>query len=101
MAFNTSDDSTGILIESNGSTNLLVSFGGLRMGLGMPVFEFYNSLEHVQCDKIFIKDINQAWYHKGINADLADIHTIAGFLKAEIEKGGYTNVCFMGNSMGG
>src|SRR5690554_3142961 len=102
MAFtNNGNESNGILIENNGSASLLVSFGGIRMGLGMPVFEFYNSLENVPCDKIFITDPNQGWYHKGINSELTDIYKIAGFLKAEIEKAAYTNVCFIGNSMGG
>ena len=32
----------GILEDLNGYKNLLISFGGIRQGLGIPVFEFFN-----------------------------------------------------------
>ena len=94
-------DPNGILFESTGSKNLLVSFGGIKMGLGMPVFEFYKSLNGVECDKMFLKDIHQAWYHKGISNECSDIDKVLEVLMFEIGKSDYKNICFMGNSMGG
>ena len=91
----------GVLIERNNSKNLLISFGGFKQGLGMPVFEFYNSFSSVTCDKIFIKDDNKAWYHKGIDEDLYSINLIYKYIKGVISEGDYEKVCFVGNSMGG
>lgn len=57
----------GKLEEFNGNKNLLVSFGGIAQGLGMPVFEFFNSISDIPCDKIFLRDFHQAWYQKGVD----------------------------------
>ena len=35
---------TSILSEINNNKQLLVSFGGIQQGLGIPVFEFFNSI---------------------------------------------------------
>lgn len=91
----------GVLIEKNNSKNLLISFGGFKQGMGMPVFEFYNCLNSVSCNKIFIKDDYQAWYHKGINEDLSSMNLLAKYLEGIILEGNYKKVCFVGNSMGG
>ena len=88
-------------IEDNNSNSLLVTFGGIKQGMGMPVYEFYNSLKTIKCDKVFIKDIYQAWYHKGINEDINNIAKLKELLKSIIEKKVYTKVVFIGNSMGG
>lgn len=91
---------TAILEDVQGRQQLLVSFGGIRQGMGIPVFEFYNSIKHIDCDKIFIRDFNQAWYHKGLNTELKDITAIANFLKEKINIESYSRVVFIGNSMG-
>ena len=88
-------------IEDNNSNVLLVSFGGLRQGIGMPVYEFYNSLRSINCDKVFIKDINQCWYHKGINKEVKNIQMTSELLKSIIFRKAYERVVFIGNSMGG
>jgi len=89
----------GVLVEQNGFRNLLVSFGGIRAGMGMPIFEFYNSFDSFQCDKIFIKDEKQCWYQKGINDSIPTIGAVEQYLREIIA--GYDKVCFTGNSMGG
>lgn len=88
-------------IEENGSEILLVSFGGIRAGMGMPVYEFYNSLKSLNCDKIFVKDIKQSWYHKGINQDVDNIYKVKDILNDFINGKSYKRVVFIGNSMGG
>lgn len=86
--------------ESEDSDKLLVSFGGIRNGIGMPVFEFYKSLKGIECDKIFIKDVNQAWYHKGINDEIKNIPDLQAYLSYLIDYKAYKKVVFVGNSMG-
>jgi hypothetical protein len=97
MITNNSKLSISQIIE--GHDKLLVSFGGIRQGLGVHVFEFFKSLENLDCDKIFIRDFNQAWYHKGIDKDQSSINETVLYLKEKCK--GYKKVCFLGNSMGG
>lgn len=97
--FNKNKDS--ILIDLDKHNQLLVSFGGVRQGFGIPVFEFFNSIEELSCDKIFIRDFNQAWYHKGLNSELNSISSILEFLDNIIKTNQYKKISFIGNSMGG
>lgn len=90
-----------LIFENVGSKQLLVTFGGIRQGIGMPVYEFNNTLKDIACDKVFIKDINQAWYHKGINEKTKNILELKKLLEKIINENQYTNVIFIGNSMGG
>ena len=91
----------GCLTDFGGNKNLLVSFGGIRHGLGMPVFEFFNSISDIQCDKVFFRDFSQAWYQKGVDSELNHIDEIIQYLKKIMNSNRYENVCFLGNSMGG
>lgn len=95
------NSSSGILIELNNNKNLLVSFGGINQGLGIPVFEFFNSLKELECDKIFIRDFNQMWYQNGADKNIDSILELRNFLEEKMVEGKYEKVCFMGNSMGG
>ena len=93
--------SKGYLENLNGSKKLLVSFGGINQGLGIPVFEFFNSISDIDCDKIYLRDFNQAWYQKGIDSELDSIDRILDNLKNKLFHNNYQRVCFIGNSMGG
>jgi hypothetical protein len=48
------------------STTLLLAFGGLNRGVGMPPFEFFNSVGKMPIKRAFIRDTRQAWYHRGL-----------------------------------
>ena len=91
----------GILTDLNDHSNLLVSFGGIRQGLGIPVFEFYNSISDINCDKIYFRDFNQSWYQKGVDSELNHITKVTEYLKSIVRSHKYDNICFLGNSMGG
>lgn len=91
----------GNLIHFEGNKNLLVSFGGIQQGLGVPVFEFFNSISDVPCDKIFLRDFHQAWYQKGVDAELDHVDKLIAYLREKITDNQYDKVCFIGNSMGG
>ena len=91
----------GVLTDFRGSKNLLVSFGGIKQCLGMPVFEFFNSISDIDCDKVFIRDFKQAWYQKGVDEQLDTSGKIVEYLKKILSENNYNNVCFLGNSMGG
>lgn len=91
----------GRLESFQGAKHLLVSFGGIQAGLGIPVFEFFNSIADISCDKIFLRDFEQAWYQIGVDNELNSFEKVANYLKETIRKNKYDKVCFMGNSMGG
>jgi len=80
---------------------LLVIFGGIRQGIGLPSFEFKNVLNEVPCNKLFLRDFKQAWYHYGISNDINSIELLQRFLENEISFNNYKKVVFLGNSMGG
>jgi len=92
---------SGILTDFSNSPNLLVSFGGIQQGLGIPVFEFFNSISDLNCDKIFCRDFQQAWYQKGVDSELDSLNKVIEYLNDSISKNQYEKICFIGNSMGG
>lgn len=64
---------SGRLEDFKGNKNLFVSFGSIMQGLGMPVFEFFNSISDITCDKVFLRDFHLAWYQKGVDDELDHI----------------------------
>lgn len=95
------DSKSGILMSLENKPNLLVSFGGIRQGLGIPTFEFFNSLSNINCDKVFIRDFNQAWYQLGVDDEINSWNRLKEILDKIIVDNGYNKVLFLGNSMGG
>ncbi|KAB1064879.1 YqiA/YcfP family alpha/beta fold hydrolase [Salibacter halophilus] len=91
----------GIYEDLSGSDKLLVTFGGVNQGVGVPVFEFFNTISNIECDKILIRDHHQAWYQKGVDNELNSFDKIKSYLEELIEKNDYKKVLFLGNSMGG
>lgn len=98
---NVANSDQGFLMETIGSDSLLVVFGGISQGLGVPVFEFFKSLSAVNCDKAFFRDFNQAWYQMGVDNELNSLEKIEQRIKSLMTSGGYKRVCLLGNSMGG
>jgi len=90
----------GVLEDFNGYNNLLVSFGGIKQGLGVPVFEFFNSISDVPCDKIYLRDFNQLWYQEGVDEKINNSQKLIDYLREVLQNRKYQRVCFLGNSMG-
>tara|TARA_Y100001970_G_scaffold111881_1_gene139607 strand:- start:1378 stop:2031 length:654 start_codon:yes stop_codon:yes gene_type:complete len=93
-------DEEAISFELNDSESLFVFFGGISGGLYLPKFEFYKSSGVLDASRVFIRDMNQAWYHKGLKDD--------GNIEQFIEEIGkicslrsFDKITFVGNSMGG
>ena len=81
---------------------LIITFGGIANGIGSPIFEFKNLLkENIDCHKIFIKDSNQSWYHKGANGLGNNINELKNDIEKLIEKINYSEIITIGASMGG
>lgn len=100
------------ITEVNGDNKrvLIVAFGGSQCFLGqwcmkMPrtiiPFEFMRILTRLfpNYDKKFIVDLNQCWYHKGIEGFTTNISETTDYLEKIIS--GYEKVVFIGTSSGG
>lgn len=92
---------SGIFSSLDNENNLLVSFGGIWQGMGIPVYEFFNTIKNVECDKMFLRDLNQTWYNRGVDKKIKSSEELTNYLERSISQNGYKKVTFLGNSMGG
>ncbi len=61
------DPEVSVAIDLNKrSRAMLIAFGGMSGALGMPPFEFLSATGGLQTSRIFVRDLAQAWYHRGI-----------------------------------
>jgi hypothetical protein len=95
------DKQRGYFFEKSDSNVLLVTFGGIQQGIAMPMFEFFNSLQQYQVNKLFIRDFSQSWYHQGSNSIGIDIFSIKAFIEEVKRQHGITKLVIIGNSAGG
>jgi hypothetical protein len=80
---------------------LFLSFGGVRMGSGMPPFEFTASLSSRGVPGYFIKDFRQSWYHKGLLGISQDITGTHAYLQDLVARQGCERLVTLGSSAGG
>lgn len=87
---------------SSRSDVLLVAFGGLKGGIGRILpFEFFNLTKGIDTKKIYVRDLNLAWYHRGLPGIAKNIDGVAKHLKELVKKSGAKKVVVVGNSAGG
>lgn len=80
---------------------LFMSFGGVRLGSGMPPFEFTASLSSRGAPGYFIKDFRQSWYHEGLLGISDDIAGTHRYLQTLVERHGCDHLVTLGSSAGG
>jgi hypothetical protein len=83
------------------SKRLYILFGGIAAALGMPPFEFYNSSRILKDNKIFLRDLAQSWYQRGLPGIGKSAYDVAQYLKKKIKNYEPDQIYFVGNSMGG
>lgn len=79
----------------------LVAFGGIAGALGMPPFEFFRIAAGLECKRIFVRDVHQAWYQGGLPGICGDFAGMASFLRDQLACAGVERLVLVGNSMGG
>ena len=84
-----------------GSEVLFVTFGGIAGGLGVAPFEFAAITAGLGVDTIFVRDVRQAWYQRGLPGYGSDVAEVARSLGALVGQHPYRRVVMLGNSMGG
>lgn len=81
----------------------LVVFAGLAVGDGAlaehPHFEFFNVATGLPVTKVFIRDLDQAWYQRGVHGLGTSIPETSAALAARLER--FEHVVFLGGSSGG
>jgi pimeloyl-ACP methyl ester carboxylesterase len=87
-------------LESDSRT-LLIAFGGMAGQIGMPPFEFFKATGEIRVKRLFVRDLHQAWYHRGIPGHGATLQEAAASLGELIASHGVQRLVVAGNSAGG
>ena len=98
------DSTTSLAVErlqGGGPAPVLVTFGGISGGLFGPPFEFLRQSDGLQVHRVFLRDLEQCWYQRGVPGLGDDVVEVAESLDALIEDLGATRRVFVGTSSGG
>ncbi|MBM4149122.1 MAG: hypothetical protein FJ224_08760 [Lentisphaerae bacterium] len=96
------DPASSVAVDLKPATGkLLVFFGGFAGGLLMPPFEFLRMTGSAGCSRVFLRDLDQVWYHSGLRGVTADVPETVSLLDSVITESRAEDVLFAGNSMGG
>jgi hypothetical protein len=97
-----SDEIEGIHLDFNNNSDvLLISFGGLSEGMGIPPYEFLRIASEFNVQKIFLRDSLRSWYQRGIKGIGNNIDRVANYLQAKIDEQKFNKIITTGNSAGG
>jgi hypothetical protein len=83
------------------SSTLLVAFGGMQGLLGMPTFEFFKATGAIPVKRLFVRDLRQAWYHRGIPGHGSTIEAVSEALGELVAGQHVERLVMVGNSAGG
>lgn len=97
------DDNSPILRDyANPSRVLFVVFSGLRRSPGeKPGFSFINVTGDLPAKKLFLRDLEKAWYLRGLFGVTKNVQDTAEFLRNEIISAAAERVVMTGYSLGG
>ena len=80
---------------------LLVAFGGLRGAIGIPGFEFRKVLSDFDCNLLFVRDVEQAWYQGDLPGLGSGVDGLVEGVRGLVATADVSRVVCLGNSMGG
>jgi pimeloyl-ACP methyl ester carboxylesterase len=83
------------------SPTLLIAFGGMLGRIGMPPFEFFSLAGGIPVKRLFVRDLHQAWYHRGMPGYGTTLMSVAESLRELISEQGVERLVVAGNSAGG
>ncbi len=86
---------------SSDSKVLLVALGGFAGGIGIPPFEFFRIASGLEAKRVFVRDLNQAAYHRDLPDMPGGIDGIVRYLKRIISEHQIRRTVIAGNSLGG
>jgi len=83
------------------SSTLLLAFGGMKGKLDIPPFEFFGLTGEMPTKRLFVRDLKQAWYHRGVRRHGATIPAVAEHLERIIARQRIERLVVVGTSAGG
>lgn len=89
------------LDASEDSRTLLLAFGGMVGRIGIPPFEFFALTGEMPVKRLFVRDLRQAWYHRGVPRHGGSIPEVAESLRAILARHEVDRLVVAGNSAGG
>lgn len=99
----TADDGSPIARDYTAGTGvLLVSFSGFKRNPNvLPGFSLRGTLKGLAVDKLYLRDIDRAWFLRGLRGVTRNVEETAEFLRAEAQSIGARRVVLTGYSLGG
>jgi hypothetical protein len=95
------DPETSLVLDGRQqSTTLLIAFGGLRGKMGVLPFEFFKATGAIPVKRLFVRDLRQAWYHRGMPGYGDTLMDVAGALADVVERQHVRRLIVAGNSAG-
>jgi hypothetical protein len=95
-----SDRALSLELDSDSDT-LLLAFGGMNQRIGIPPFEFFSLAGDIPVKRMFVRDLSQAWYHRGIPGAGTDLMSVADLLGELIGDANVRRLVVAGGSAGG
>jgi len=95
------DEASISLDMDSDSRTLLLAFGGMEGRIGMPPFEFLRLTGDIPVKRLFVRDLRQAWYHRGMPGHGSTLGEVTESLRAMIAEHDVERMVFTGNSAGG
>jgi hypothetical protein len=96
------DDESLRLDMQSDSRTLLIAFGGMRGAeIGVPAFEFFAATDGLPVKRLFVRDLRQAWYQRGVPEYGETLQSVADGLRAFVEQHEVDRLVMAGNSAGG
>ena len=80
---------------------LLIAFSSMRLNHAVVPFEYDGVLRDVPVKKIFVRDLNQFWYQRGLPGIAGNLAGVGDYLTALIARQSVKKVVTLGGSMGG
>ena len=97
------DDNVSVLRDYSGPGDvLLVSFSGLKRNPHkVPGFSLRGTLTGLPAKKLYLRDLNKAWFLRGLCGVTSGVEDTVSFLRSEVEAVGARRVIMTGYSLGG
>jgi hypothetical protein len=80
---------------------MLVAFGGMESRMGVPPFEFLSIAGEMDVKRMFVRDLQQAWYHLGLPRCGSDLDELAVSLRGMLRRRRVQRLVLAGSSAGG
>jgi dienelactone hydrolase len=96
------DKKAAVCADMKPSSNaLLLAFGGMAGRLGIPPFEFLSMTGDLEVKRLFVRDLRQSWYHRGIPGYGSTLEEVAESLEGLIAEQDVDRLVVTGVSAGG